>query len=66
MDQDTEESINRGLDDVEMNTGYPDWLADDKELDKEYEGREHPYWPMDPLTVNAHFSYVVPCPFAIG
>lgn len=39
-----------------LNIGYPDWVADDAELDKEYEGSEHDSWPMDPLTVNAHYS----------
>jgi hypothetical protein len=40
-----------------VNTGYPDWVADDGELDKEYEGSAHGKWPMDPLTVNAHFDF---------
>jgi hypothetical protein len=42
---------------LELNTGYPDWVSDDEELDKEYDGEEHPRWPMDPLTVNAHYNF---------
>ena len=56
MDEDTKRKVNQRLDDLEVDTGYPDWLLDDKELDKEYEGEKHPDWPTDPLEVNAHFS----------
>ena len=60
MDNETEKAVNKGLDDLEMNTGYPDWLADDQELDQEYEGKEHPYWLTNPVTVDAHFNRAVP------
>ena len=60
MTNETMENVNQGLDDLEINTGYPDWLVDDEELDKEYEGKQHPEWPMNPLTVNAHFNPPVP------
>ena len=60
MDDETEGTVNKGLDDLQINTGYPDWLSDDKELDKEYEGEQHPHWLMDPLTVNAYFYPAVP------
>ena len=59
-DNQTMENVYQGLDSLEINTGYPNWLSDDKELDKEYEGEKHPDWPMDPLTVNAHYSPPVP------
>ena len=42
MDNKTAETVTQGLDDLEINTGYPDWLADDEELDEEYEGDSHP------------------------
>ena len=60
MDDETEKNVNQGLDDLEINTGYPGWLLDDKELDKEYEGEKHPDWSVDPLTVNAFFNRDVP------
>ena len=46
------------LTNLELNTGYPDWMADDKELDAECSSDSpvHPTWPMHPLTVNAHYA----------
>ena len=60
MDNETEETINQGLDDLVINTGYPDWLADDKELDREYEGKTHTFWPLNPLLPIAQFIGAVP------
>ena len=60
IDGNTRQNVYNNLDRLEVNTGYPDWLSDDKELDREYQGRRHPEWPMDPLTVNAHFYSVIP------
>ena len=60
LDDETEKNVNQGLDDLVINTGYPDWISDDKELDKEYEEEQHPDSSVDPLTVNAFFNRDIP------
>ena len=60
IDEKTKKNLTDNLDILKLNTGCPDWLFDDEELDKEYEGQKHAGWPMNPLSVNANFNRGVP------
>jgi len=55
--EDAQSQIQRQLKETKYNIGYPEWLTDDKELDKEYDGKEHYPWPIPVRMVNAVFSY---------
>ena len=60
MNHETHKSVIENLDNLTISTGYPDWLTDDRELDKQYEGRAHTNWRVDPFTVNAYFYQLPP------
>ena len=59
INENTKQMILSNLTELTVNTGYHEWISDDKELEKEYEGGEdgkHQWWPMPPLLVNAFFG----------
>ena len=60
MDEKTQKTVYKTLDDLKMSIGYPNWLTDDKELDKEYKEEKHPNWRGNVLSVGGTYWIVNP------